>query len=524
MTDETKISEQNTEQTNPLYASRKKKRARTIIVLVIIVALVAGLVGWRVLKAKQDAAATDNGLPEGATVETVERRTIVNSVSGTGTVVSKNSEEVTSVATGLEILSVLAEVGDEVHEGQLLMTLDASDLIEQRSDLSERIASTLEDQAEYHEDYDESKKDQIESREERIKNTKENLDDATADYNQAVLELHHTQSEYNELIKSGSTRDTTEATQMQMLIDSEKQTVSTLKTRVDTLQDTLDELEEDELDFTDSDKSMREYDDNVSDTIESLNDQIESLTERIDDAQVYATMSGTVTAVNVEAGDTYSGQTAFLIEGVDVFVVEAEIEEYDIPDIVKGQKVLMKTDATKDEELEGTVSFVAPKASGGMLDGAGLGDMSSLLGGYTSGSGDLSSLMGSGSSAATYLVRISMESFNERLRLGMNAKISIITDESKDALAVPYEAVLEREDDGSTYIQVIDEKKTTTDEDGNEIYVLKDVDVKTGIEGTYYIEILDGDIKEGMRISVPSATGEDTVDDLLNMIGSGVGV
>ena len=43
------------------------------------------------------------------------------------------------------------------------------------------------------------------------------------------------------------------------------------------------------------------------------------------------------------------------------------------------------------------------------------------------------------------------------------------------------------------------------------------------MEGTYYVEIISSEIKEGMQVLVPTGEENSTVDDLLNMMGSAAG-
>ena len=45
----------------------------------------------------------------------------------------------------------------------------------------------------------------------------------------------------------------------------------------------------------------------------------------------------------VKKGDLYSGSAIAVVEGCNEFIIEAEIDEYDIPDVEVGMKVLIKT-------------------------------------------------------------------------------------------------------------------------------------------------------------------------------------
>ena len=245
--------------------------------------------------------------------------------------------------------------------------------------------------------------------------------------------------------------------------------------------------------------------------ISTLKEQVKSLNRQIANGTIKARTSGTVTEVNAKAGDTYLGTPIASVEGIETLMLTAEVDEYDIPDVSVGMPVKIKTDATRDEELEGEVSFVALKASGSSPSSS-LGAMSSLTGGA-----DMSGFTAA-SSDATYTVHIALKEQNERLRIGMNAKISIITDSVKDAWSVPFESV-QTDEDGREYIEVEEEKKV----DGRKTTTKRKIPVTTGIEGTYYIQIMSDELKEGMDVIVPESQ-DNSMEELMNMMGSDAGI
>ena len=101
----------------PLRRSGGRRRRVWIPVFVVLVAAV--FAATRLLGG-QEAAAT-------ATYQeaSVERRSITNSLSSSGTLQPADSYTVTTLVSG-EVLSDTFEKGDEVEEGQLLYTLDSS--------------------------------------------------------------------------------------------------------------------------------------------------------------------------------------------------------------------------------------------------------------------------------------------------------------------------------------------------------------------------------------------------------------
>ena len=115
---------------------------------------------------------------------------------------------------------------------------------------------------------------------------------------------------------------------------------------------------------------------------------------------------------------------------------------------------------------------------------------------------------------ATYKIEISLDTQNDRLRLGMNAKLSIITEMQEDVWAVPYNAIYERED-GTHYIEV------AKDENGEN---KEEIDVTKGIEGSYYAEIKSDKLKPDMKVILPKVEAGDSMQELLEMMGADAGI
>ncbi|MBQ8518904.1 MAG: efflux RND transporter periplasmic adaptor subunit, partial [Agathobacter sp.] len=290
-------------------------------------------------------------------------------------------------------------------------------------------------------------------------------------------------------------------------INSQKTTVDNAQNRVDSYKSRVESLED--ADTSNLEDAKENYAEQMDNTIEGYEERLDALQEQKDDCTIRAGISGVVTAVNVSEGSNFNGGTIASIEGVDRFIVEAQVEEYDVADIAIGMKVLVKTDATRDAEIEGVITYVAPRATNS--GSSSMSGLSSLMGGM-----DTSSFSSS-SGSATYLVKIELKEQNDRLRLGMNAKTSIITEESVDVWSVPYDAVYTRTD-GTSYLEEVVGK----DEDGN--YVTKELDVTVGLQGTYYVEIISDKVTEQTEILVPDAQGNSSIEELLNMMGAGAGI
>ncbi len=325
-----------------------------------------------------------------------------------------------------------------------------------------------------------------------VNSIKVNMDNAKTILNTAELSYNSAneiQNKYNSL--------TTEVAQLQAQKAQIEPTISQLKTTYDKMVIAHNSV------VSTSDSTIASMRDNLTNSELAANSsslagaaQINAYKEQIEDGTVKSTVAGTVTEVNVKKGDLYTGTTIATIEGTEEFIIEAEIDEYDIPDVAVGMKVLIKTDATRDEELEGRITYVSSSA--------------------TNTTAGISSAMSTGSvsSNATYKIEISLDSQNDRLRLGMNAKLSIITEMEENVWSVPYNAVYER-DDGTHYIEIAE------DETGEN---KRELNVTPGIEGTYYTEIKSNELKSGMKVVLPKVETGDSVEQLLEMMGADAGI
>lgn len=242
-------------------------------------------------------------------------------------------------------------------------------------------------------------------------------------------------------------------------------------------------------------------------TNQAQDSQIKAYEEQLEKGVVISNVSGTVTSVNVKTGDIYTGTSIAKIDGVEEFIIESEIDEYYIADIKEGMKVLIKTDSTRDEELTGRVIFVAVSPTSNALP----------TGATSSGN-------------TTYTVKIALDNQNDRLRLGMNAKISIILDSKENVWTVPYDAVYERED-GTHYIEILKNNPVV----GGDAHIDSDatidpnseteeLNVTKGIEGTYYVEIISDKLTDGMKVVLPKKEASNSIEDLIEAMGADAGM
>ena len=492
---------------------RLKKRRRRIIgfsvlgaVVLLIVALIIGC----------SLSKDDKDVKEGE-YKQVEKRTIVNSVSGTGTVSAINSEDITSQRFGTKVNAVYVKEGDIISSGQVICQFDTKDLENQLSEIRKSISQAKDNKVEQDANYDRRISESINNRNSNINETEARLNQARLEYLEALGELDKANQNYNDYMADPSHHAyDMDAIQLEMLIESRKSNVDVKKNNIQALEDNLNNLYN--SDNSNAYDAKNSFDDSASNNIQNLEQRARDVEKAIGECTVRSTIGGTVTTLNVKAGESFNGGTVATVEGVNDLLVEAEVSEYDIADIAVGMKAMMKTDATRDKELSGVVTYVAPKASNS--GSKGMGALSGLIG--MDASGLSQSASGSGSTSATYLIRIAFDEQNPRLRLGMNAKVSIITESVENAISVPFESVVE-ESNGDKYVEIATNYNEASTSDGKIPFEKKKVKVNTGIRGSYYVQV-SGDINVGDYVYVPAAEGADSIDEIMNMMGSSAGV
>jgi membrane fusion protein, multidrug efflux system len=172
---------------------------------------------------------------------------------------------------------------------------------------------------------------------------------------------------------------------------------------------------------------------------------------RLESYVLRAPMSGVVLRQDGEVGEVAEpGTVLFWVGEPKPLLVEADVNEEDIPRVVVGQRAVLKADAFPDRVLEATVDSITPK-----------GDPV----------------------AKTYRVRLALPDTTP-LRIGMTVEVNVIVQVSSNALLIPTNALR----GGALFVV----------ENG----IAKRHDVKVGIRGASNTQILSG-LGESERVIVP---------------------
>ncbi len=196
-------------------------------------------------------------------------------------------------------------------------------------------------------------------------------------------------------------------------------------------------------------------------------ESLRQLNETLDDTKITAPVSGTVTAVYASVGASGSG-LLFVIEDTRHLVISTSIKGYDLANVETGMHVDIRSDATGDEIVSGTLSTIAPTAKKNAL-------------GETEVSTDPS-----------FEAEIAVDEADSGLRIGMEARLSYIIAKAPHVLSVDYEAVF-TDENGQSCILVLEE-------DAEGTLTLQKRPVTTGLDDDLDISIEGSGIEAGLRV------------------------
>ena len=209
--------------------------------------------------------------------------------------------------------------------------------------------------------------------------------------------------------------------------------------------------------------------DSVDNQIENAKTSLENAQERLDDYRITSPITGTVVEKTVKAGDNVgtgsnSNSTLCIIYDLSYLQMTLNIDELDIDNVEVGQTVNITSDAKEGQTFTGVVTKVS-------------------VVGTTSGG------------TTTYPVTVRIDD-TEGLRPGMNVDAEIVLTSADDVLAIPGTAV----NRGNTVLITSDSPSAANalEQEAPEGYVY--VQVETGISDDSYIEITSG-LQEGDTVA-----------------------
>ena len=213
---------------------------------------------------------------------------------------------------------------------------------------------------------------------------------------------------------------------------------------------------------------------NASDSLRSAELSVEDTQKQVDDYTITAPISGTIISKDVKVGDTVgtsasSVETMCVIYDMSYLEMTLNVDELEILSIKEGQEATITADAIPNQTFRGVVTSVSKSGT--------------TTGGTT-----------------TYPVTIRIDEMGDLLP-GMNATAEIVTESAEDTLSVPNEAIVR-----GNYVLVTKDSPSAANADDSmtapEGYVY--VKVTTGVSDDDYIAVTSG-LQVGDTVAYNSA-------------------
>lgn len=487
-----------TQQRGPLRWVKRHKKLTVVLVILVVVVSFAVSSCMRAAKAVSNAMAY-----QFVRTTTLQKTSLVNSVSVNGTVASGSKASVTasdSVKT-CKVTSVHVAVGDTVHKGDVIATLDTTNVEKQIENAQQSYNDTLQDAST-------SFVQSVENQTTNLAQLQEDLDKARQDYDTLGLTDYYSSMQNAD----GATGNARELVEYYYGMFAEKiaglqNTVANLQIQLTQAQsdgnpDRQKEVQGQLQDYNNKlsiakaecaipelglqgfetiaeyyNKLIPQYRDALEVAQQKYNDAVtsnsrnvdkagtqleraqrepttlEDLQATLDDCTLTATMDGTITELNATVGSVCSGTVATIQDVADL-TVEVTVPANSVGQLTPGMQCKITSDATGSTETSGTLTRIDPVAND------------------------------KGSFGAT----VTINNADSGLLIGIPAKVEIIITQKDNIFTVPRDAVGTAED-GSSYVL-----RRTGGEDVNMTF--EQVPVTTGDANDYYIEV-NGNLAEG---------------------------
>lgn len=231
---------------------------------------------------------------------------------------------------------------------------------------------------------------------------------------------------------------------------------------------------------------------NAKNNLTNAKNSVENVQNRLDDYSITSPITGTVVEKDVKAGDNVgtgsnSNNTLCIIYDLSYLQMTLNIDELDIDNVEVGQTVNITSDAKEGQTFTGVVTKVS-------------------VVGTTSGG------------TTTYPVTVRIDD-TEGLRPGMNVDAEIVLSSADDVLAIPSLAV----NRGNTVLITADSPSAANalDQEAPDGYVY--VQVETGVSDDSYIEVTSG-LQEGDTVAYLRAASSGSDMMMGGMPGGGGGM
>lgn len=445
---------------NDLVAGTPKKKKKVWIIILVIVAVIVGLIAVFIHNMGKQVEMVTNMVE----TEPVMMRDLSDTISLKGTVSGESRTNVMSLATA-EITAVEVQVGDIVAQGDALVALDRADIEKQVADLEQNVSNSSMLDKMSNQDLQEALSEAQSGQSQELKAAQDAIDSAVSAYDSlknskiaAMIEAQKAASTDEE--RANLTQATKDFISMGYLKDAD---MIAAQRSIDNARESYADTQKRAIESAQEAIEKAKY--STNDGTSTNKDTLDTLKKQLNDCELKAPCGGVVTAVNVSVGDkNTAGQTLVTIENTSALKMVATVDEKDILKLQEGMNAIVISDATGEEEIQGTVTRVVRVKS------QSTGANADMSGGYS--------------------VEISLDTTD--LLVGMSVKAKVMIKEKGETLAIPYD-LIQYDENGDAFVYVAE-----SNSDGSATAVKKNI--KVGEEVDYYTEITGGDLKEGDQL------------------------
>lgn len=421
---------------------------RNYIIIALIALIIIG-VALAIKKSKDN-----NSKPKEVTIETVGLRDIVESVTASGKIYAEEEVKISSDVSG-EIVQLFVKEGQYVEKGTLLAKIQPESY------------QAMVDQAEA----------QYNNALANLKNSQASYSNALAKQKQVEAQYQNAESAYNRAKELHSKKSVSTAD-----LEQAEMNFRTTKAELDAMKETI--------------KGAQYAIEGAQATVKSAQATIKDAKSNLYKTSIIAPMSGIVSLLNVEQGEKVvgtlqmTGTEMMRISNFANMEVRVDVSENEIIKVSIGDTADIEVDAYNGRKFKGVVTQVSNSSKGSAN----------------------ASLSTEQSSNFVVRVRILESSYSDLVGEGkkpfypgMSATVDIFTRTEKQAVAVPIQSVVTRDD-------------SISNETIEVIFVVKDgiayqTPVKVGIQDDSYIHVIEGVKKDDKIITAPYDVISKTLKD-----------
>lgn len=428
--------------------AKRGKRFWFFIILLLLVAAIAAFAFYK-----------KSTKPKGIAVDFDEviKRTIDEKVSASGRIFPEKEIKISSDVSG-EIVELYVMEGDSVKAGQLLAKIDP-----------ESYVSTVQ-----------RGKAALSGAKSQMAVSKSQKEASIAQKEQIVVQLKNAKSilaRNDQLLKDG-------------IISKADYDLST--SNVENL----------EANIRSAEASIRSAEESIKGAqynVESAEATLKEFQTNLGRTTIKAPQSGIVSSLSVEQGERVvgtiqmTGTEMMRIANLNTMEVQVDVSENDIVRVELGDQVDIEVDAYLGKKFQGQVTEIANSAAN--IASAGMTLTTDQV--------------------TNFIVKIRVDSDSYKalststqkypFRPGMSASVDIYTNQAKDVISVPIQAVSAREKETDKKEEAEEYQKAKSDDDFMEVVFTVGTDtvslteVTTGLQDDEYIQILSG-LSEGQKI------------------------